>query len=387
MTTLGGRAASERRRVLHVMRMSGVAGSEGHLEQLTRGLATRGWAADVLIPSPAPDAVAAYASRLARHCGTVRVLASRRDADPRLLDRLRRAVRSDQSAVVHTHLVHADWHAALAGVTGSPAALVTTKHNHDPFRLRQPVRTVERLANGRFDAVVAISESLAEFTRENGAPAIRTIHYGVAPPARPAAVAPPSPPVRLLGIGRLERQKGFDVLLRAMSAVTREVPEVELRILGEGTERRRLEAMVIELGLRDQVRLPGWSHRVEEELDNAHLLVHPARWEGFGLVLLEAMLAGRPVIASRVGAIPEIVTDGTGQLVAPEDHRALAEAIVRAAREPRWRAEAAVRARRRAIEDFSLDAMVDATAQLYDDLVARSLRARAASTSASVASA
>jgi glycosyltransferase involved in cell wall biosynthesis len=137
--------------------------------------------------------------------------------------------------------------------------------------------------------------------------------------------------------------------------VRRAHPEAVLVVLGEGPERERLAG--------DGVYLPGRVGDVAAWYRRAELLVHPARWEGFGLALLEAMLAGLPVVATRVSSIPEIVADGeTGVLVEPDDAAALARAIASVLDEPRGLG-AAGRARARA--EFSVERMARRTLDVY----------------------
>ena len=117
------------------------------------------------------------------------------------------------------------------------------------------------------------------------------------------------------------------------------------------------------LGVAGRLFLPGRVPDVAAWLRRAELLVHPARWEGFGLGVLEAMLAGLPVVASNVSSLPELVVDGeTGLLVRPDDPSALALGIARALEE---RARLGAAGRERARAEFSVARMADRTAELY----------------------
>ena len=116
--------------------------------------------------------------------------------------------------------------------------------------------------------------------------------------------------------------------------------------------------------LASGVYLPGRVGDVSAWLARAELLVHPARWEGFGLALLEAMLAGKPVVATRVSSIPEIVVDGeTGLLVPPDDPDALAAAILGVLRDPGRLGEAGLA---RARSEFSVEQMSRRTLAVYE---------------------
>jgi glycosyltransferase involved in cell wall biosynthesis len=288
---------------------------------------------------------------------TIRI-SSPRDLDPLLLGRLLQKLRAD---VVHTHLVHADVYGGIAAkLRGS--SLVSTKHNDDPFRTGA-FRHVERTLGRVTDRVIAITESLRRFTVERvGIPAakVETIHYGLDEPPSPWGMnAPdtvPAPARVLLAVSRLTPQKGLDVAVRALPLVRERHPDVVLVVLGEGPERARLAA--------DGVYLLGRVPDVTAWLRRADLLVHPARWEGFGLALLEAMLSAVPVVATRVSSIPEIVRDGeTGILVPPDDHEALAAAIVSVLDNPR---DYGLAGRARARAEFSVERMAQKTLDVYD---------------------
>jgi glycosyltransferase involved in cell wall biosynthesis len=349
-------------RIVHVHRIRGIGGSERHLLTLLPALAERGIEPlFVGLDDPGWDAADFY--------GALRVPAVRirspRDLDPLLLVRLARVLRTD---VVHTHLVHADLYGGLAARLRG-ARLVSTKHNDDPFRIG-PFRFVERGIGRLADRVVTITESLRRFTVEQvGVPAdkVETIHYGLddLPEAwgenAPSAVPEGSRVV--LAIARLTAQKGIDVAVRALAALPE---DTVLVVLGEGPERPTLERLARELEVESRVFLPGRVPDVAAWLRRASALVHPARWEGFGLGVLEAMLAGLPVVATNVSSLPELVADGeTGLLVAPDDPSALGLALAEALERP----ELGDAGRARALREFSVARMADRTASLYEAIV------------------
>ena len=342
------------RRVLQVIRTAGVSGAENHLAELVAGLPEHGWRADVLLGVPTGADLGRYAERL----GAVTTVAAPRDFSLPLLAHLRRALSGDTYDLVHTHLVHADWHAAVVPRPRVP--LVSTKHNHDPFRARQPFKAVESLWLRRCAATIAISDSLADFVAAHNGVRPVTVRYGwsAAVGARPR----PERPVRsLLAVGRLEPQKGYDVLIDAIA----QVPEVRLDIAGEGGQRERLEQLIAQHGIGDRVRLLGQRADVPELLARADAFVHSARWEGFGLVLLEAMAAALPIVATEAGAIPEVVGDAA-LLVPPDDPGALAGAIRRLAGDPALAQRLGADGLERLRSHFSPEAMVARTVAVYE---------------------
>jgi glycosyltransferase involved in cell wall biosynthesis len=283
-----------------------------------------------------------------------------RDLDARLALRVRRATR--RADLVHTHLVHADVYGALGA-----RRLVSTKHNDDPFRAGA-FRYVERALARKASSVIAITHALARFQVERvGLPAdkVEVIHYGLDDMPQPWGANDEDDVARdarvILAISRLERQKGIDVAIRALPEVLEAHPGTRLVVLGEGPQRAELERLAGSLGV--PVHLPGRVPDVAAWLRRADLLVHPARWEGFGLALLEAMLASLPVVATSVSSIPEIVVAGeTGLLVPPDDPAALATAITRVLANP---GELGQRGHARARDEFSVARMADRTLSVY----------------------
>jgi glycosyltransferase involved in cell wall biosynthesis len=341
-------------KVVHVHRIGGIGGSERHLLTLLPALAERG--VDVHFvglddPSRQPDPF--YAALKVPY---VRIPAPH-DLDPRLVRSVRHEVRD--ADIVHTHLVHADVYGALG-----TRRLVSTKHNDDPFRAGV-FRYVERALARRASRIITITHSLARFQIERvGLPAdkIDVIHYGLDDVPAAWGTNPPDPVPQdarvVLCVCRLEQQKGVDVAIRAL----RDVPEAHLVVLGEGPARAELEQLARELEVA--VYLPGRVPDVAAWLRRAALLVHPVRWEGFGLALLEGMLASLPVVATRVSSIPEIVLDSqTGVLVPPDDPVSLAAAITRVLSDP---GDYGARGRERALAEFCVATMADRTLAVYD---------------------
>ncbi len=346
-------------RVVHVHRIRGIGGSERHLLTLLPALRERG--VDVSFvglddPAGVPEPFYAELSVPFER------LSAPRDLDPALAVRLARTLRSLRPDVVHTHLVHADVYGAVA----PGARLVSTKHNPDPFRAG-PFRFVERALARRAARVIAISEAVRRFSVEQvGLPAekVEVVHYGLDELPRAWAANPPlalGEPL-LLAVCRLAPQKGLETAVRALPAI----PGATLLVLGEGPERAPLTALAAELGVSDRLVLPGRVGDVAALYRRADVLVHPARWEGFGLAMLEAMLAGKPVVAARAGSAPELVHDGTTGLLVPVDDPGALAAAVTSLLDDHGRAEALGRGGlERARAEFSVAKMAEHTARVY----------------------
>jgi glycogen(starch) synthase len=177
-----------------------------------------------------------------------------------------------------------------------------------------------------------------------------------------------------LCLGRLAREKGFDLALTALPSIASRFPGLNLVISGDGPERENLQRQAVDLGVDKLVKFTGWISpgAVPEVINTATAVLMPSRWEEpFGLVALEAALMARPIVAAKVGAIPEIVLhEQTGLLVEPENAGALANAVARLLEDPPTAERMGRRARRRALANFSFERHVDAYEAVYRSVVA-----------------
>ena len=215
--------------------------------------------------------------------------------------------------------VHGDWHAPTR-LYGSPAR-----------RLLAPLGDLlARIAVRRADAVRTISAYTTTLVRAAGAePAAEFPAFMDLEPftASPPAPLPEQPAVLFVGV--LERYKAVDVLADAWRRVAARVPEARLRVIGSGTMSGVVEELAAEFSESVTWTSTVPTGEVAAALDAATVLVLPSRSEGLGRVVVEAFCRGRAVVGSRVGGIPDLVTDGeTGLLVSPADAQALADALV-----------------------------------------------------------
>lgn len=245
------------------------------------------------------------------------------------------------------------------------------------------VTFLRRLALRQIDRAWSISQYTADKVSETtGYPASRIkLLVPVLTPAEAnllatEVAADPSPTTkpRLLSIARLdatERQKGIDHVLRAIHILRRDYPELTYTIVGDGGDRQRLEAIARSLGIDERVTFAGWQNHFDlpEMYRACDLFVLPSAQEGFGLVFLEAMAAGRAVVATHAGAIPEVVVDReTGWLVDYGDVEGLASAIARLSSDAALRRRMGHAGRNRFLEHFSFEGATDRLAELLQDL-------------------
>jgi len=253
-----------------------------------------------------------------------------------------------------------------------PTPTLISLHGLGPKLPQQTPLTEQLLTSGQW--VAAVSDAILKQAR-NFLPSITPrssiVYDGLDIPALPPAPLDFSHPT-LLCLGRLTSEKGFDTAVASFARVVRHVPRARLIIAGDGPERPSLERTVRTLGLQAAVEFLGWvtPDRVPALLNDVTLVLVPSRYEAFGLTALEAAQMARPVVATRVGGLPEVVVDGeTGLLVEPDDPAALARAIVTLLQD-RVRADRLGQAaRKRAQHVFSLKRCVDAYESLYHELV------------------
>jgi glycosyltransferase involved in cell wall biosynthesis len=235
----------------------------------------------------------------------------------------------------------------------------------------------QRLAYSTAHAVVANSSAAAAQLRREGVPAhkIRTIANGVDFDAL-AATREPRPLRRIVMVANLRVEKGHDTLIQAAPAILERHPDVEFWIVGDGPLRGVLEQEVAERGLGSRFIFHGQRQDVPALLAESDLFVLPSRTEAAPNSVLEAMAAGLPCIATRVGGVPEFVEDGvTGRLIDPNAPGALAAALIDLIEHPDRAATLGRAARQHVERQFSFDRMVASFEALYQsELEKRSTR-------------
>jgi glycosyltransferase involved in cell wall biosynthesis len=252
--------------------------------------------------------------------------------------RLRRLLARYVPDVVHAHGLRAGAVTALA-LARTPRrerpAMVVTTHNAAPSgaTARAAYLALERLTARRADAVLCVSADLAARMRRAGARDVALAVVSAPPAAAPsaeavgqarAAMGAAGRPV-VLAVGRLTPQKGFDLLLEAMTILGDREPAPLLVIAGDGPQAARLAGRSAALG--SDVRFLGLRADIPALLAAADVVAVPSRWEGQPLIVQEALRAGRPLVASRVGGIPSLTGEDAALLVPPGDPGRLASAV------------------------------------------------------------
>jgi glycosyltransferase involved in cell wall biosynthesis len=359
-------------RIAHVDAERDFSGGEVQVFLLIDGLAQRGH--DNLLICPPGSA----AEREARRRGMTTFAAPMRgDADLIGVVRVMRHLRGAAVDLVHLHTGRAAWIGGLAARGAGVPAIVTRRMDR-PVRRGWRTQLLYRHLTRR---TVAISPAVAECLIAGGVSesGIRLIPSAVDPArvrarqsrddVRRALAAAPDECV-VLAISALVRRKGLDVLIEAAAALRDGGLRPVLWIAGDGEQRAALEAQVQRLGVSDQIRMLGQRDDIGDLLAGCDLFVLPSRREGLGIAALEAMAAGRPVIASAVGGLGDaVVHERTGLLVPPGDAPALAAALSRLLSDRTLRERLGAAGPARVAEGFRPEQMVEAYERLYREVL------------------
>jgi glycosyltransferase involved in cell wall biosynthesis len=244
---------------------------------------------------------------------------------------------------------------------------------HEPPILRSPNSLLARLLENA-DWVVGVSQAMLDDALSivpDIASRSSVIHNAVDEESEVLPLSRDAP--ELFCVGRLVREKGWDIAICALQQVREAHPNVRMAIVGDGPERASLQALAVTLGLSQAIRFTGSVRPAEVRrlLQSAFAVLIPSRWrEPFGLVALEAAETGRPVVACRVGGLPEIVVDGvTGSLVPPDDSHSFAAAIGDLLANPANAARMGAAARQHKRTKFDYGRFVTSYEQIYSRLM------------------
>lgn len=289
----------------------------------------------------------------------VRTLRVRGEWDFLAVRRLRAYLREFKPEVAHTQLRRA---AALAGRAAYREGIPVVAKLHNYVDLR---------AYRHVSMLIATTQDERRYAEQAGWPRerLRVIpNFTRMQAVTDVRAADPEQPCRLLSYGRLVEKKGFEVLLRAVANVRAAGHAVELRIGGEGSCRAQLEALRRELGLEEGVEVGAWIDDVQAALDGADVFVLPSLDEPFGIVILEALARGVPVVTTRTQGPSEMLTEETAYLAEVGDVDSLSDAIAEAVQSPEERRKRAGRALTVFRENYSAEAVVPRILEVYREL-------------------
>lgn len=291
--------------------------------------------------------------------------------------RLRRLVQTEKAQIVHFHTARA--HALSPWLSGLPVKRVVTRRMD--YRVRPGLFT-RLLYEKSVDAVVAISHGVQTALTAGGvSPAhISIIPSGIDTPRftvtneqrvqQRAAQGIAPDEIVVLAVGALAERKGHSTLLQAAVQLQQNGVQLRYLICGDGPLRAALENEAQHLGLTGTVHFLGFCSDIINYLTVADIFVHVPLWEGLGVAVIEALAAGLPVVASRVGGIPELVEDGhSGLLIAPQEPFALATAIKQLIDDLPWARSLGLQGQRFVRTRYDVTAMAQANEALYYKLL------------------
>lgn len=363
---------------------------------LAAALARRGHSVDLVVP--APGALSQYFTEHGGTCHFIPIRSSllhdsfvaKRWVDFQAGIGVRARLVRGKYHLAHMHLLRAEVFGKVFGV-GLPIRMVSTMHGIYEDRAYS---TIQKATRWRDDAVVAVSKMVRDYAIHNGWPKekIRVIHnhlpfaeWDLIPNGRKAIRRELGIPldVPVLGlVGRLlPHVKGHEIYLRAVARVAKRYPDVKALVVGsepngQSTHTARLMQLAADLGIRDRCLFVGERRDIPSIMDAIDVLAVPSLVpEAFGMVILEAMARGTPVVASDIGGIPEVVLDGeTGLLVPPNDDEALARAVCFLLSRPDVAIRVARTARNVAAAKFDTGKAAISHEELYQSLVEYDIR-------------
>jgi glycosyltransferase involved in cell wall biosynthesis len=300
--------------------------------------------------------------------------------DPLVLARVTRTIRHFQPQVLHTHTYPLRYAFPYMLFRRIPA-MVHTVHNLADKEIEWYGRWVHRLAFRRGVLPVAIAREVADSIRRvygiddfplipNGIPVEKFRRPSIDREGwrNKEGFAPTD--ILFVCVALLRPQKNPTLLVEAYHRALASEPRAHLLFAGQGTLRPKLERQISALGLRERVHLLGQRSDIPEILNAADVFVLSSDYEGNPLAVLEAMAAGKPVISTAVGGVPELVEGGCGLLVPPRDAQALSKAMRYMLESPEARKSMGEASARRAVERFDLRVMTEAYEDLYKELIA-----------------
>ncbi|SCZ65906.1 glycosyltransferase [Thiohalomonas denitrificans] len=364
-------------KVLHLRCSGGFLGAESVVMELACHSPEFGYEPIICVPydvgDPVPDLVS-----VSKEAGIRTIpLPCRSRLDLSVLKQLAHLVRDDGVDIVHAHGYREDIHAALA-IVGTP--LVAT--NHLWKRSNRTLRLyawLDRQALRRFDRIVAVSRPILEEMNTLGLPAHKLVHIANGVDADRFAAPTPEreasrtrlglgPESQIIGmVSSLTAEKGHRFALEALARLRERFARTRLVVVGDGPELPALQALAEDLGIADRVHFAGRRDDIPALLPALDLFLLPSLTEGLPMAMLEAMAAGIPVIASRVGDVGSVIEEGrSGITVPPGDVAALSAAMEALLASPQTLRNTGNAGRARVREGFSSAAMAQSYCELYD---------------------
>lgn len=296
------------------------------------------------------------------------------------LKRIVRFLKDEKIDLVHTHLIRADIYGRLASVLCN-LPVITTIHNTESHHVSKKVfdsivRYIDKKTIGYCDKIIVVSKALRNFLchlYRIPESEVGVVYNGIEIHNKTETVDKTKLGITddsaiVCTVARLHKQKGIPVLVRAIDAVIKKGFKVTAVVVGDGPLKYEISTLI--KSLNAPVVLAGFQHDVTPFLRAADIFVLPSLWEGFGLVLIEAMSFSKPVVATNVGGIPEIVSDGlVGFICNPNDPESLADAIIKLIKNPSLRDEMGKEGKKRVETFFTAKIMSKRYQEIYRNIL------------------
>jgi glycosyltransferase involved in cell wall biosynthesis len=317
-----------------------------------------------------------FYERARRRGLSVRMVHCKGRADWRAVRQIEEYIQEDEVDLVHTHGYKADLYGYLAAWR-CHKPVVATCHNWVGGTAALGIYNhLDRMALKKFNALAAVSDAVAQRLLAFGVPPekIKTIANGIDVTAferaQPLPLLKDEGSIVVGVVARLDLQKGFEYLLRAARELCKTFPDLKIVIAGEGPDRNRIEEMIQQYGLQSSVVLAGQQSNMPAVYAAMDIFVLPSLNEGLPMTVLEAMAASKPVIATRVGAIPSVIRDGeNGLLVAPKDSEGLRNAVASLLNDPERRRQLGDQAHAWVSQNYTSEAMALKYREMYEGVL------------------
>lgn len=379
--------------LIQVVKGEGLSGAEKHVFDLSEELADRGLDVHLInIFDGSKEIERKYEARIARtedEISAVHTLEAGHKADPSTIGKMQDIIRQVDPDIVHTHMPYADLFGGVAAKRTGQVPVISTRHHDYLSSWTDWLRFVSyyAVAGNFLDALIAVSGRVASQAKSYegwSESDIHVVHHGCRDERIPrdtsrqelcSSLGIPASCVIILSVGRLLKWKGHEYAVKALRHLRDQKKEVHWLIAGDGPQRNSLRSLASELGVASSLHMLGHRDDVPRLMSATDVLVHPSTSEAFGLVLIEAMMQGTPVIATRAGALPEVIDHGkTGYLVESANSEAISKAIHRFLEHPGKQKEMGTAARRSYLKNYTLGDMTKKIKNVYGKVLYSSVR-------------
>lgn len=378
----------QRLRVLHIINIAGIAGAEKMMLQLLPSMQVHADIACLICyPLSRPEGAAQIAAGLTKAGIKPVMYGYRKVYEKGVFRKIKALVTEGDFSLIHSHLKQSDFWLSILKLTGRvKIPVVSTMHSytdHYANRFGMEVKKgtlylslyywATRMIYSQLDGFILISNGLNEFFRKagllKGKPKVM-VHHGYDVSILPELKYPAGGALRLALPGRLIKHKGHFYAIEAFAIVCKKNPDATMHFYGRGPDEQAMRSRIKELGLENRIIFEGFTDSILDELQRSHIILIPSLGEAFGLVFLDAFVAGIPVVAFDLSAGNEIVRHGySGLLATPYSAASYADCILRLAEDTVQAKKMGENGRRDLIERFDIRIMTEHYIKFYQQTI------------------